>query len=78
MVPLADQLLYSRLTSNSSLLYSPGIDTRRKSIAEVASYSNYFSVSTALEISSRFVDAFDKWRVDLKKIRSISTIIISI
>lgn len=51
MVPLADQLLYSRLTSNSSLLYSPGIDTRRKSIAEVASYSNYFSVSTALEIS---------------------------
>lgn len=77
MVPLADQLLYSRLTSNSSLLYSPGIDTRRKSIAEV-DYSNYFSVSTALEISSRFVDAFDKWRVDLKKIRSISTIIISI
>ena len=41
MVPLADQLLYSRLTSNSSLLYSPGIDTEE--VDRRGHHSNYFS-----------------------------------
>lgn len=41
MMPLAGQLLYSRLTSNaSSLLYSPGIDTGE--VDHRGHRSNYF------------------------------------